>query len=236
MTNDIASSTGKENKQPIPYGTRLKTAREALGLDSKEAAAQLRLNEKIIHMLEKDRFPTEIPTTFVRGYMRSYGKLLQIPDLEIKKAVEMVKQRPSAHRSLPILNQVADSRVTSGNYFMQFFTYLILFTLLGLASMWWFTHNSNPQTNENTNPTGSEANLNPNLAPPLTSSPQVVNSPVKENAGTASKAIPENDSEKLTDRANNGIIPSASVVSNDANNEEELESSTDQINENNNDD
>lgn len=140
MTNDIQQS-GTEQK-PIPFGMRLQSAREALGLERKDVAAQLRLNEKVIIMMEKDRYAPDLPVTFIRGYIRSYGKFLQLPESEIKKALEPIKPKVSQPDSanpakIPIL---ATPAVTSGNYFMQFFTFLIVCTLTGLVGMWWYTH------------------------------------------------------------------------------------------------
>lgn len=138
MTNETPQTHTTEYK-PVPFGTRLKSAREAMGLERKDAAAQLRLAEKVIVMMEKDRYPTDLPVTFIRGYIRAYGKLLQIPEYEIKKAIEPIKPKPTPQD--PALSVPRPSvPVTSGNYFMQFFTYLIILTLAGLVGMWWYTH------------------------------------------------------------------------------------------------
>ena len=94
MTNEIHQTQAAEH-QPVPFGTRLQSAREALGIERKDAAAQLRLNEKVIVMMEKERYPTDLPVTFIRGYIRSYGKLLQIPEHEIKQAIEPIKPQPT---------------------------------------------------------------------------------------------------------------------------------------------
>jgi len=136
MTNETQQTNATDPKLPIPFGGRLKTAREALGLDRKDAAAQLRLNEKIIIMMEKERYPSDLPVTFIRGYIRAYGKLLQIPEYEIKKAIEPIKPKPTQHEPLAVSKQPP----ASTGYFMQFFTYLVMFTLVGLVGMWWYTH------------------------------------------------------------------------------------------------
>lgn len=146
MTNDQQQS-GNEQPKPIPFGMRLQTAREALGLDRKDVAAQLRLNEKIIIMMEKDRYSPDLPVTFIRGYIRAYGKFLQMPESDIKKALEPIKpqatqQNPAAGPGkVPIF---ATQPVTSGHYFMQFFTFLIVCTIGGLVGAWWYLHPTIP--------------------------------------------------------------------------------------------
>lgn len=139
MINESQQTHTSDHKQPAPFGTRLKSAREALGLERKDAAAQLRLNEKIILMMEKDRYPIDLPVTFIRGYIRAYGKLLQIPEYEIKKAIEPIKQKQVLHDSVSVTSKPS-MPMTSGNYFMQFFTYLIVATIIGLVGIWWYSH------------------------------------------------------------------------------------------------
>ena len=91
QTNDV--STTKSEAKQTPYGTRLQQTREELGLDRKAVADQLRLNEKIILMMEKDRYPHEIPITFIKGYLRAYSRFLQIPEYEVNKALENIKAK-----------------------------------------------------------------------------------------------------------------------------------------------
>jgi cytoskeleton protein RodZ len=139
MTNETQQPHPSDTK-PTPFGARLKSARESLGLERAEVAAQLRLNEKIIIMMEKDRYPADLPVTFIRGYLRAYGKLLQIPEYEVKKAIEPIKPKLGHTGSTPSL--LAPTPVTTSNYFMQVFTYLIVITLVGLLGMWWYSHST----------------------------------------------------------------------------------------------
>jgi cytoskeleton protein RodZ len=136
MTDDTQTVTETTDAKRIPFGKRLKSARETLGLERKDAAAQLHLNEKVIIMMENDRYPADLPITFIRGYLRSYAKLLQIPDYEIKQAIEPIKPKPS--HLTPAAKLAAP--LTSTNWYVQFFTYLIVFTMAGLLGVWWYTH------------------------------------------------------------------------------------------------
>lgn len=145
--------TNPNTFNPASFGMRLQLAREALGLESKDAALQLRLNEKIILMMEKDAYSSDLPPTFIRGYLRSYGKLLQIPEGEIKTAIEPITPK----LPLPAPNKPKPITLTSGNYFMQLFTYLIMFTLIGLVVIWWYNH-----------PTSSAALIETPATPPAT--------------------------------------------------------------------
>lgn len=180
MTNNT-QSTNTEQHAPISFGARLKTAREALGIDQKEAATQLRLNENIIIMMEKDKYPSDLPPTFIRGYIRAYGKLLQIPEAEILKAVEPIKAEATSYHPLPTIKPTLSVPVTSSNYFMQFFTYLIIFTMLGLVGMWWYTHpTSTSSTIVENVPTSVQENTVKEIAHP----------PIAANTSTQTTAVP----------------------------------------------
>lgn len=124
----------------IPFNKRLQEAREALNLERKEVASQLRLTEKIILMMEKNRYAADIPVIFIRGYLRMYAKFLNIPEHEIRKAVENIKAKPinisKAPNTKPIMLDNRHSR-----YFMNAFSYLIIVTLVGLIGTWWYSHN-----------------------------------------------------------------------------------------------
>jgi cytoskeleton protein RodZ len=123
------------------FGARLKTAREQINLEKKDVAAQLRLSEKYIEMMENDCLPSDLPITFARGYIRSYGKFLQIPEWEVQKALEPIKPKVIEPDTNAMTKPAAP--VTSGTYFMQLFTYLIVLTMVGLVGTWWYRHSPN---------------------------------------------------------------------------------------------
>jgi cytoskeleton protein RodZ len=140
MTTETSQNILTDDLKPLPFGMRLQSAREALGLECKDTASQLRLSEKVILMMETDCYSSDLPMTFVRGYLRSYGKLLHIPELEIKQAVEFLKPQPTSPGAALSLTPKPAPLLTSSHYFMQLFTYLIIFTLIGLVGTWWYTH------------------------------------------------------------------------------------------------
>lgn len=164
----------------IPFGMRLKSAREARGLEGKDVAAQLRLSEKMISMIEKETYPADLPVTFVRGYIRAYARLMEISDSEITNALEPIK--PLVITEGTEQDLIEAEPVTSSNYFMQFFTYLILFTIIGLVGVWWYAHPSS----DNHNITTTEVPLNQNTQPPNT---PTQDGPPNASSNTAAPSI-----------------------------------------------
>lgn len=129
MTDETSQTISAST--PQTFGNRLKTAREDLRLDLKDVASQLRLRVGIIEMLEKEMYSDDMPITFLRGYLRSYAKFLEIPDNELNSALSVepfqpkhVKSDPEEHTELEskILNyadkslgNVIDKKVLSEN-------------------------------------------------------------------------------------------------------------------------
>src|SRR3990167_3942655 len=137
MTTIIQQSSGTEARQ-IPIGAILQSARESMRLDRKDAAAQLRLTESVIDMIENNSFPDSMPQIFIRGYIRSYGKLLQLPDDDIRAAIEPVKPKApiqSAQAAAPAARK--NEAFKSNKYLVQGLSAGIGFVLLWLVASWW---------------------------------------------------------------------------------------------------
>lgn len=69
----------------LTVGTRLKRARESMRLSVEQVAHYLRLDSKIIHELEADNFQNNPRFAFIRGYLRSYARLVDLNADEIIK-------------------------------------------------------------------------------------------------------------------------------------------------------
>ena len=66
--------------EPAAFGQQLMLAREKANMTLEECAAALHLREDIVEAIENsdlDRLP---PVTFVQGYVRSYARLLGMPE------------------------------------------------------------------------------------------------------------------------------------------------------------
>lgn len=64
-------------------GRRLREARESRNLTVQQVASQLRMQVRIIDALENDDYSTLPGSTFVQGYLRSYSRLLGLPEENI---------------------------------------------------------------------------------------------------------------------------------------------------------
>lgn len=157
MTTETEQTTMTDNAI-TEFGAQLKAAREAQGLERKDVAAQLRLNERFIVMMENGEFSTDVPLMFIRGYLRAYSKLLHLPADASNQALEALKPQPVIS---PLSQMSAESAVvTSKNYSMQLVTSLVVATLMTLVGTWWYSHSPTP-TDSQTLQVGLSTNQQP---------------------------------------------------------------------------
>jgi cytoskeleton protein RodZ len=147
----IDTRSTMNNIEPLKktgLGERLKTAREALQLTEKEVAARLYLNVDIILLIENESFEPLPPKVFVRGYIRSYARLLNFPEDEITLLLQDLEVAMPPSNTITPPTPSVNHR--NGRY-LHGLTCLIIVILCVLVSLWWHSHshyiiNSAPTT------------------------------------------------------------------------------------------
>jgi cytoskeleton protein RodZ len=90
----VAAETGNPARQNL--GVKLKAAREAQGLSTKDVAQRLRLDTHVVEALEADD-PERLPArTFVRGYLRNYARLVGLDENLVTEALPEADATPAA--------------------------------------------------------------------------------------------------------------------------------------------
>lgn len=123
----------------IGFGARLKEVRETLHLSEKDIAARLHLNSRIIHIIEKEDFTNGPPAIFMRGYVRSYARLLNFSDNEINTALTHLGLTIPSSNHLTSRLQTEDNTITNERY-IKFATYLVIGISAILVGIWWESH------------------------------------------------------------------------------------------------
>jgi cytoskeleton protein RodZ len=126
-----------ETLKKTGLGERLRTAREAMRLTPKEAAARLHLNVNIIALMENESFTDGPPAAFMRGYLRSYARSLNLSENEIQLTLKSLESSLPYQTTAPIINL---PRAHQGERYLRWLTYLIVLTLCALVSIWWSSH------------------------------------------------------------------------------------------------
>lgn len=77
-----------EIHEPAAFGQQLMLAREKAGITLEEAARELNLKQEIVEAIEDSALDRLPPVTFVQGYVRSYARLLGLPEENILREFE----------------------------------------------------------------------------------------------------------------------------------------------------
>jgi cytoskeleton protein RodZ len=137
-------NTDKNNTEaPLKHrwGTRFKTARETLNLTEKDVASRLHLKPNLITIIESERFENGPPPIFMRGYIRSYARLLNLSEKEITQALAQLDlANPATSTPTPMVRKRVSTPNNSGTGWS---TSLVVLVLVGLVGMWWNTHSRN---------------------------------------------------------------------------------------------
>ncbi|HCU0295252.1 TPA: cytoskeleton protein RodZ [Citrobacter sedlakii] len=144
-------------------GVRLRNAREQLGLSQQAVAERLCLKVSTVRDIEDDKAPADLASTFLRGYIRSYARLVHIPEEELLPGLE--KQAPvRAAKVAPMQSFSLGKRRKKRDGWLMTFTWLVLFVVVGLTGAWWWQNHKAQQEEITTMADQSAAELNANGA------------------------------------------------------------------------
>ena len=117
-------------------GRILREARERLGLEQKDIASQLNLQVDTIDAVENDAAEKLPAPTYVRGYIRSYARMVQLDSDALIKLYENEAAGPP--EIIPDIKQ--HHQVSSTDKPVKAVTYLITFALALLLLAWLQSH------------------------------------------------------------------------------------------------
>lgn len=130
MTTELTQPT-------LSAGQRLRQAREQQNLTVAQVAQQLNLSKSLIDDIEQDQVDAKLSSTFVRGYLRSYAKLLKIPAQQVLDAYSSnskgLHQVPSLTRSFSkrTAKEATENRFMWVTYFV-----IAVFVVLLVLGFW----------------------------------------------------------------------------------------------------
>jgi cytoskeleton protein RodZ len=138
---ETESDTPKEVEQAheAELGARLTRARAELEISLEKAAASLKVDVAVLNNLEAENFDALGAPVFVRGHLRKYARILNLPEQELLDAYEVKTGDNRVDLSHPILREtVAMSRYRRKFSLGLIFLVIMLVVVLGAAVFWWF--------------------------------------------------------------------------------------------------
>ncbi|MBP1132545.1 MULTISPECIES: cytoskeleton protein RodZ [Serratia] len=167
-------------------GERLRQAREQLGLSQQAVAERLCLKMSTVRDIEEDNLSADLASTFVRGYIRSYAKLVRLPEDELLPM--LAKQAPlKVAKVAPMQSFSLGKRRKKRDGWLMSFTWLIVFVVVGLTGAWWWQNHKAQQEEIVTMADQSSAQLSQNSegqSVPLTDSNADNSAPLADNGST----------------------------------------------------
>ncbi|WP_194418852.1 cytoskeleton protein RodZ [Klebsiella quasipneumoniae] len=149
----------QDHQEANTTGARLRRAREQLGLSQQAVAERLCLKVSTVRDIEDDKAPADLASTFLRGYIRSYARLVHIPEDELLPM--MAKQAPiRAAKVAPMQSFSLGKRRKKRDGWLMSFTWLVLFVVIGLSGAWWWQDHKAQQEEISTMADQSSAELN----------------------------------------------------------------------------
>lgn len=118
---------------PLGPGERLRVAREAASMSIQEVSTAMRLNRRVVQALEADDYSDLPVPAFVRGYLRGYARLLDLPPEPIIEAFEQRELAPPA--MVPDISD--ESQVRSSDFPIRLITSFVVAALVVLVVIWW---------------------------------------------------------------------------------------------------
>ncbi|WP_025903654.1 cytoskeleton protein RodZ [Tatumella sp. UCD-D_suzukii] len=131
-------------------GERLRLAREAKGLSQQNVAERLCLKLSTVRDIEEDKSPADLAATFLRGYIRSYARLVQVPEDEILPMLS--KQAPICAAKITPMHNIAlgsSGRRKKRDGMLMTFTLLVIVVVVGLTVAWWWQNHKASQADLN---------------------------------------------------------------------------------------
>ena len=124
-----------ESTSPSSTGAKLKKAREELGLSLRDVSEELKLSVTQLGALESDDYSQLPGMTYVRGYIRSYSRMLNLPDEELEQSLRLTITTPPEGDSIA-LQRIGETK-KSGSVIRSFIILCILLAGAGAGYVWW---------------------------------------------------------------------------------------------------
>lgn len=126
-----------ENTTPATPGERLRQARELMGLTQQTVAERLCLKLSTVREIEDGNTPPDLAPTFLRGYIRSYAKLVHIPESELLPVLDK-HVVPRIANVAPMQGFALGKSRKKRDGWLMTFTWLVVLVVLGLTGAWWW--------------------------------------------------------------------------------------------------
>jgi cytoskeleton protein RodZ len=122
--------------QRVNPGESLRTVRESKGWTVAEAAERLNLTPQRLSQIEDGDFDKLPGSTFARGYIRAYAKLLELDQSRLVLEFDQFTGTDAAGSSVHSLGRI-EQPVSYSQRILRFFSFILLMGVIGAGLYWW---------------------------------------------------------------------------------------------------
>lgn len=199
--NTILEQTEKTD---ISFGDKLRQAREALNLSLEDAAKAISLRPSILEKLENNEFVQKnVPSTFMKGYVRSYTKFLRIPESEWAHLTFGEAYKNDLSKNTRATHSV--NQYSSHSRWVGTLTTIILLAAVGMTGLWWW-QNYQKSNEERDNLVQTYVEKEKTAEVPVTHSNEIS---VTVNT---QPAVSSNETTSVAEKTNNAAEPAVSTT------------------------
>ncbi|MEZ9744421.1 cytoskeleton protein RodZ [Vibrio splendidus] len=203
MNTEQETQTQETVAPAIEAGTLLKNKRESLGLTQKQISDRLKLRVTLIQQIEENQFESDQVATFMRGYIRSYAKYVNLDEKVVLNALH--HSGDAQHQEQEMLSFSRKTKTEKHNSRIMLLTWSIFAVIVGISSLWWWQNQQQDTLSQSLANTESSEELvvEESLDPELTSlevieaEQNAETSPVTENSDELTEVSSAEDSVTL---------------------------------------
>ncbi|MEZ8484381.1 cytoskeleton protein RodZ [Vibrio splendidus] len=203
MNTEQETQTQETVAPAIEAGTLLKNKRESLGLTQKQISERLKLRVTLIQQIEENQFESDQVATFMRGYIRSYAKYVNLDEKVVLNALH--HSGDAQHQEQEMLSFSRKTKTEKHNSRIMLLTWSIFAVIVGISSLWWWQNQQQDTLSQSLANTESSEELvvEESLDPELTSlevieaEQNTETSPVTENSDELTEVSSAEDSVTL---------------------------------------
>ncbi|MDH6018328.1 cytoskeleton protein RodZ [Vibrio splendidus] len=200
MNTEQETQTQETVAPAIEAGTLLKNKRESLGLTQKQISDRLKLRVTLIQQIEENQFESDQVATFMRGYIRSYAKYVNLDEKVVLNALH--HSGDAQHQEQEMLSFSRKTKTEKHNSRIMLLTWSIFAVIVGISSLWWWQNQQQDTLSQSLANTESSEELvvEESLDPELTSlevieaEQNTETSPVTENSDELTEVSSAEDS------------------------------------------
>lgn len=136
MNTEQDTQTPQAATPVLEAGTILKNRRESLGLTQQQVSSRLKLRVSLIQQIEDNQFDSDQVATFMRGYVRSYAKYVNLDEKVVLEALEHAGD--VQHQEQEMMSFSRKTKTEKHNSRIMLLTWSIFAVIAGISSLWWW--------------------------------------------------------------------------------------------------